>query len=156
MDITTIAIVGILFGGPMLTASFVAWLWHRRSAQAMQIRAMEARARLIEAQNTASLRTPGWVDPADPASVIAWQRAKLEVEGRLSRALPGPRSLPPGSPAPAALPDASPAPAPAAPTASLPPDPADAPAAPSADAYEDIPREDTLQEVPRVGRPTRH
>ena len=145
MDITAIAIVGILFGGPMLTAAFIAWLWHRRSAQALEIRATEARARLIEARNAASLRAPDWVDPADPSSVLAWQRAKLEVEGRISRALPSALSLQPASPAPAA------------PPAALPSDTADAPAAPSAaDAYEDIPREDTLQDVPRVGRPTRH
>ena len=83
MDLTAVFIVAILFGGPMLTASFIAYLWHRRSAQALEIRALEARARLVEAQNAASLRAPDWVDPADPASVIAWQRAKLEVEGRM-------------------------------------------------------------------------
>lgn len=77
MDLTAIFIVGIVFGAPLATGAFLAWLYHRRSMQSMEIRAIEAKARLLEAQQ----RAPDWVDLRDPASMIAWQRARLEVEG---------------------------------------------------------------------------
>ena len=74
MDLTAVFVVAIVFGTPL--AALAVFLNHWRASQTLHVRELEAKVRLLEAQQA----LPSWVDPRDPASLLAWRQAKAELE----------------------------------------------------------------------------
>jgi hypothetical protein len=72
----------LFFGAPSITAVALKWLENRKEVQLRQLEvaALEAQARLVEAQARAAL--PEFVDGRDAAALDAWRKARQEVGGR--------------------------------------------------------------------------
>jgi len=65
----------IIFGAPIVRTLVTGR--HERQMKELEIRELEAKAKLVEAEARAAL--PAFVDASDPESVAAYKRARQEV-----------------------------------------------------------------------------